>query len=142
MVQVAVFQVAEVRVAIARLTSALPAFETLHNLLPSRRVGVGFSQGAALLSAALLSGELCVEGVAMLAGFIVRPPAVSLACRPRIFIGHGIKDEVVSVERARKGVATLRALNLDVVYVEDDVGHKVGITSTRTLKGWIEGVLA
>jgi phospholipase/carboxylesterase len=102
---------------------------------------MGFSQGAALLSAALLSGKLSADGVALLAGFVVEPDTTALTCRPRIFVAHGTRDDVIRVERARKGVERLRGLGLDVVYIEDDVSHKVGIEGTRALKSWLHAVI-
>jgi phospholipase/carboxylesterase len=55
-----------------------------------------------------------------------------------VFIAHGTQDEVIAIERARKGAEYLRQLGLEVTFVEDSVGHKVGIQGTRELKRWMD----
>lgn len=129
--------------AAKRLSFALERFIELEGLEPSRTVGLGFSQGAVLLSDAVLSGELSLSGLGLLAGLVPTPevkPHIAGA-PPKVFVAHGTKDEVITIARARQGVDLLRSLGLDVTYVEDDVAHKVGIEGTRALKAWLSGVL-
>lgn len=161
--------------AVERLTDAIERFVELHELRPTRRIALGFSQGAALISAALLSQRLRVDGAALLAGFVVEPPAPSTVApsesstvapstiaaatvapstvapstvapftvhgKPKVFVAHGTKDEVISIERARRGAKLLASLGLPVTHVEDEVGHKVGIQGTRALKAWLHDIL-
>jgi phospholipase/carboxylesterase len=121
--------------AIERLGRALHAFISIQGLRPARRVGFGFSQGAVLLSAAGLAGQIPFDGLALLAGFIVLPDAVLNP--PSVFVAHGTLDEVVSIEKARKGVNALKSMGIAVELVEEPVGHKVGIEGTRALKQWM-----
>ena len=60
---------------------------------------------------------------------------------PKVFVAHGTKDDVITVDRARQSVKLLRELGLDVTYIEDEVAHKVGILGTRALKTWLYGAL-
>ena len=101
---------------------------------------VGFSQGAALISAGLVSGSLHGDGFGLLCGFIPRFVAATpaIAGTPQIFVGHGTLDRTVSVERARWGVQFLRGQGLVVTFIEEDVEHKLGIQCTRALKTWLE----
>jgi predicted esterase len=88
-----------------------------------------------LLSAAGLSARIPFDGLGLLAGFIVLPDSVSNP--PEVFVAHGTLDETVSVEKARHGVNHLKSMGLVVEYIEEPVGHKVGIEGTRALKQWM-----
>jgi phospholipase/carboxylesterase len=126
-----------------RLCYAIERYVEIENIRPSKRVAMGFSQGSVLLSAALLTGKLSLEGLGILAGVAFEgeePPVIN--GRPRILIAHGTQDEVLTVDRARAGAQRLRMLGLDVTYVEEEVGHKVGVQGTRALKEWLAETLA
>lgn len=133
----------EVLSAVRRVSYALSAFLQLQTLGPSSIVFLGFSQGAALISAGLASGVLRAEGFGLLCGFIPRfltsAPAIDGA--PQVFVAHGTLDQTVSVDRARQGVNFLRDQGLAVTYVEEEVEHKLGIQCTRALKTWLEEVV-
>ncbi|MEY4180700.1 MAG: hypothetical protein RLY70_4274 [Planctomycetota bacterium] len=133
---------AAMRHAVERMTAAMERFIELEALEPASRVILGFSQGAALISAALLSQRLRVDGAALLAGFVVEPPGPpAIHGAPKVFVAHGTRDEVISIERARRGARLLESLGLPVTRVEDEVGHKVGIQGTRALKSWLHEIL-
>jgi phospholipase/carboxylesterase len=125
-----------------RVAFAIERIVELYDSEPSRLCVVGFSQGSALLSFAVLSGNLRVDGLGILAGFVARPRTpTALLGSPAVLIAHGSEDEVVDVEKARAGARFLEGLGLAVTYVEDQVGHKVGIQGTRALKTWFASVL-
>lgn len=131
-----------IRSASKRLSFALERFVDLEGLEPSHTVALGFSQGAVLLSDAMLAGEVALDGLGLLAGLVPTPEEKPhVIGHPRVLVAHGVSDEVIRVERARQGVELLRSLGLDVTYVEDAVGHKVGIEGTRALKAWLHEVL-
>ena len=124
--------------AAKQLSLAIERFITLGSLTPSKVIALGFSQGAVLLSSAMLSGDIALDGLGVLAGLVPKPDGPTyIHDKPQIFIAHGIKDEVIQVERARLGVELLRELGLHVTYIEEGVGHKVGIDGTRGLKHWV-----
>ena len=124
--------------AAQRVAFAIERIIELLDLAPTKVFAVGFSQGAVLLSTAVLAGEVRFDGLALLAGFVPKPQGgATVLGVPEVFIAHGAQDEVVRVERARSGVEYLRGLGLPVTYVEDDVGHKVGIQGTREFKRWM-----
>jgi phospholipase/carboxylesterase len=131
-----------VRHSIERMTNAIERFLESHRLEPASRVALGFSQGAALISAALLSQRLRVDGAALLAGFVVEPPGPpAVHGAPKVFMAHGTRDEVISIERARRGAKLLENLGLPVTQVEDDVGHKIGVQGTRALRNWLHELI-
>lgn len=125
-----------------KFKAALVAFTNLYSLEPSKVVGLGFSQGSVLVSAAALLGLAEFDGVGILAGFVFLPSEqVELTRMPSVFIAHGTSDQTISVTKARDGAEALKRLGIAVHYVEEDVGHKVGIQGTRALKEWMSNLL-
>lgn len=125
-----------------RLALALARYIDSKNLSPRRIVALGFSQGAVLLSAALLSGSIKLDGLAILAGVVSGAGEQGGKVEAtEVFISHGTLDEIVPVESARKGAERLRAKGLRVVYLEEAVGHKVGVEGMRALREWLKRVL-
>ena len=129
--------------AAGRLTKAIESFIKLYSLRPERLLGMGFSQGSVLLSAVALRGFVEFDGIAVLAGFVFQPETpLKLAKVPSVFIAHGTEDQTIPVSQARDGVEALKKLGVPVQYVEEDVGHKIGIQGTRALKAWIVSMIA
>jgi phospholipase/carboxylesterase len=125
-----------------RFHFALDRYLELFSLQPSKVFAAGFSQGSVLLSAAVLTGVIRLDGLGILAGFVSNIGEQRLIQgHPDVFVAHGTADEVLSVEKARKGVERLRSYGLPVTYVEEEgVGHKLGIQGMRALKEWFAGV--
>jgi len=122
-----------------RFQFALERYIELFSLHPRKVVAAGFSQGSVLLSAAMLTGAIRLDGLGILAGFVSKVGESRLIQgRPDIFVAHGASDEVLSVEKARVGVERLRSYGLAVTYIEEEgVGHKLGIQGMRGLKDWM-----
>lgn len=133
----------EVLSAVRRVSYALSAFIQLQGLNPTTTVFLGFSQGAALIAAGLVSGALHGDGFGLLCGFIPRfvASAPAIDGTPQVFVGHGTLDRTVSVERAQWGVQFLRDQGLMVTFIEEEVEHKLGIQCTRGLRTWLEDVV-
>lgn len=131
-----------IMVARDRFQFALERYVELFSLHPSKVVAAGFSQGSVLLSAAMLTGVVRLDGLAILAGFVSKVGEQRLMQgAPEVFVAHGTADEVLSVEKARKGVARLSSYGLKVTYLEEEgVGHKLGIQGMRGLKEWMARV--
>jgi len=124
-----------------RLSRALEGFLALHSLTPSYRIGLGFSQGSILVSGVALKGLFAFDGVGVLAGAVFRPIEPPKASGASFFVAHGSLDQTISVTQARAGVVDLEKLGFKVQYVEEEVGHKIGVQGTRALKAWLMGVL-
>ena len=129
--------------ACALVAQALSRFLKHFELTPRKSIALGFSQGAALLSVGAQTGALCFDGFGLLAGFVVPVEVDQEREIPRvpILIAHGTKDEVVPVEKAREGRDALLGQGFPVSYVEDDVGHKVGVGATKELTRWLSSIL-
>jgi phospholipase/carboxylesterase len=112
-------------------------------LNPCLKLGFGFSQGGVLLSLAALNKHELFDGLAVLAGLVpacLGTEKVAVG-RPKIFVAHGIKDEKLPIANARAAVERLRGQGLDVLYVEDKVGHKVGPQGLKALSLWTASFL-
>jgi phospholipase/carboxylesterase len=126
-----------------------PALERLDEILTqrwfpaadfSRLHLVGFSQGAALSFAFLLTQPERITSVAGLSGFLPEGAQVIAQRQPvigkRLFLAHGTQDRLVPVDRARQAVDTLETAGAQVVYCEDDVGHKLSASCFRGLEAF------
>ncbi|MGE5222395.1 MAG: alpha/beta hydrolase [Omnitrophica WOR_2 bacterium] len=99
---------------------------------------MGFSQGAALSFALALLYPDRVQRVAALSGFLPNDTEKIIATHPLqgmpVFIAHGERDETVPVERARRAAELLEAAGAQVVYCEDNVGHKLSAGCFRSME--------
>jgi len=91
---------------------------------PRRLAIAGFSDGASYaLSVGLMNGDLFGDILAFSPGFAA--PS-NMSGRPRIFISHGDRDEVLLVERCGRRLARdLSRTGYDVLYLEFAGGHVV-----------------
>jgi phospholipase/carboxylesterase len=121
-----------------KLQQSMRAFLDLRGLKPCRSVALGFSQGSGVITAATFLGLGSFDAVAVLAGFVFLPEVVPDHAKSiPVFIAHGTLDETVSIEKARRAAKALQELGNPLLFVEEEVGHKVGIQGTRALKKWL-----
>ncbi|MCZ7554105.1 MAG: hypothetical protein B6D39_10060 [Anaerolineae bacterium UTCFX2] len=99
---------------------------------------VGFSQGAALAYSLAFSQAIKIQALCGLSGFVPQEIDASYPDKPLdglpIFVAHGAKDRIVSVERARSGIRVLEQAGALVTYCEDDVGHKLSAACFRGMQ--------
>jgi phospholipase/carboxylesterase len=113
---------------------------------PERTVLGGFSQGAVMTYAlGLGAGRPRPAGLVALSGFMPNVPGFELDLStplPRVVVGHGAADAVISVEWGRDARARLEAAGGDLVYVEAPrMGHTIDPVLVRELPTWIAGTL-
>jgi phospholipase/carboxylesterase len=101
---------------------------------------MGFSQGAALAFSVPSLANWKPDAIVSLAGFMPGDAAFDGRGLP-VFWGHGIRDEIVSIDTARENVGHLRNVGAQVQYCEADVGHKAGVECARGLKPWLKHTL-
>lgn len=98
---------------------------------------MGFSEGAALSYTLALKNPERIEKLAGLSGFLPGDLAASVSAGvmngKRVYVAHGRKDELVSIEKARSVVQALKHAGAEVVYCEEDVGHKLSAGCFRGL---------
>ncbi len=113
-----------------------------YNLKPSKTIAIGFSQGGATLSILSQNSPELLSAVAILAGFVIKVDHNEILSDnyPKMFIAHGEEDEIVPIEKAKKGVLYLEEKGFSVLFTSDNVGHKVGVSAMRELKEWINTI--
>lgn len=133
------------RHGLAALREFIMALPRVYAIDPARLALVGFSQGAAVSAALLLSEPGLVRGVALLAGFLPEVAhgwaAPGLLAGKRVFITHGLKDEIVPVVEARRARETLSSAGAYVTYSEHPVAHKLSPPGLRELRRWLTTTL-
>lgn len=105
---------------------------------PARLAIGGFSDGASYaLSVGLTNGDLFSHVIAFSPGFMA--PAAQHGT-PRLYISHGIHDDVLPIERCSRRIApTVQAAGYDVLYREFDGPHTVPADIAREAVDWLLG---
>ena len=105
---------------------------------PERLAVVGFSDGASYaLSLAITNGDLFPYVMAFSPGFMA--PADQRG-EPWIFVSHGIKDQVLAIDRTSRKIAPkLARAGYDVRYQEFAGGHTVPPEIVREALEWFLG---
>jgi phospholipase/carboxylesterase len=115
--------------------------------IPYERVVIGgFSQGAVMTYAlGLGAGRPRPVGMIALSGFVPSVPGFSIELTPplpRVAIGHGALDPVISVEWSRRAYDALRDAGADVVFNESPtLAHSIDPRFFRELPGWLTETL-
>jgi phospholipase/carboxylesterase len=111
--------------------------QTFHRYaIDSSRIAVGgFSDGASYaLSVGITNGDLFTHIIAFSPGFMA--PADQRGA-PRIFISHGIHDQVLPIDPcSRRVVPQLEGAGYDVVYHEFDGPHTVPSDIAKSAVSW------
>lgn len=103
---------------------------------------IGFSQGAILSYAVALTYPEKISRVLALSGYlnmdiVGKSLHAEDAAKVRFFISHGVVDQVIPVEWARKAPEFLKNLGLDVEYHEYNAGHGVVPQNFYDLLSWL-----
>jgi len=134
------------------LEQLIPAAKALIRLVDEYQVSVGieaktfdvmgFSQGAAMSNILAFLYPERVRKAGILAGFIPSGLEEYALKRPLegkpVFVTHGTKDEMVPIDRARTSMEVLEQAGAQILYCEDEVGHKVSLNCLRALRTYLE----
>lgn len=124
------------RVAASKLKEFVTAATDFYGFSAPYLMAFGFSQGAGILSIIMQSDPALFRGVALLSGFVIPINERGKGSLPKIFIGHGTKDPVVTIERCHEGIKFLESLGAEVEAHEEAVAHKIGVNTMRALTQW------
>lgn len=99
-------------------------------MAPGRTVLGGFSMGSVMSYALGLAGGRPVPaGILAFSGFIPTveswQPDLTSRARLPVFIAHGRRDPIISVQFARRAHQLLADAGLPVTYLESDAGHEI-----------------
>lgn len=105
---------------------------------------MGFSQGSIMTMGLLLQSSLplghylCFSGRTLpeFADFALHNPKVGEA--RKLFLTHGIQDNVLSVEQARKSLEIVKNIKADVTYSEFVGGHGITDSIISDAKNWLQ----
>ncbi len=105
----------------------------------------GFSQGAMMSLALMLTRPERLAGVAAMSGPLPRqvaaePDRDALDKMP-VIITHGLYDPVLPVENARDARKYLETLPVELTYREYPMGHEVSVESLRDVTAWLTRAL-
>ncbi len=129
---------------LAALREFVAALPSAYSVDPEKVVLMGFSQGAAISLALLLSEPSIAAAAAVLSGFLP-PPARHWAVPGRlsgksIFIAHGTVDRDVPHAAAVLTRDALTQTGAGITYREYVVGHKMTAQGMRDLTAWLTEV--
>jgi phospholipase/carboxylesterase len=115
-------------------------------LTPERTVLGGFSMGAVMSYVMAFSPERpAPAGVLAFSGFIASvehwQPDLSNRRAVRVFIAHGARDQVISVDFARAAAERLREAGLPVEYHESEAGHHIDPREIPAAGAWLNDTL-
>jgi phospholipase/carboxylesterase len=113
---------------------------------PARTVLGGFSQGAVMSYAlGLALGRPRPAALVALSGFVPTVEGLTLDLEspplPPVAIGHGVFDQVIGVEWARRARVLLEAAGFTVLYRESPVAHAIDPGFLRDLRPWLAEAL-
>jgi phospholipase/carboxylesterase len=116
-------------------------------IAPERTVLGGFSMGAVMSYAMALGAERpAPAGILAFSGFIptVEGWQPDLAGRTgvRVFIAHGRRDQVISLDFARAAAERLRDAGLQVDYHESEAGHHIDPREIPSAGAWLSATFA
>jgi phospholipase/carboxylesterase len=106
----------------------------------------GFSQGAMMSLAFLLTRPEKLAGVAAMSGRLPTPllgrehDRAALEAKP-VIVTHGLYDPVLPVEHARSARKYLEALPVELTYREYPMAHEVSVESLRDVSNWLTAAL-
>ena len=130
----------------ATLTAFVDAIPAATGVPWERIILGGFSQGSVMAYAlGLGAGRPSPAGIVAMSGFVPtvagwEPDLAARAGLP-VWIAHGRRDPVISVEFGRAARDLLTAGGLDVTYEESDAAHHVDPRAIAALPAWVERVL-
>lgn len=137
----------EAREAWTRLAAFVEEAAGAYGADPERVFAAGFSQGGIVALMTMLTAPERLAGAICMSGRLppeVLPHVVSpdrLRGRP-ILILHGLHDDVLGIELARRARRTLEQLPVDLTYRELELGHTTSPESLDIAAGWLRRRLA
>jgi phospholipase/carboxylesterase len=126
----------------ARLTTFLDAWLVEQGIGWGQTIIGGFSMGCVMSYAVGLGpGRPSPSGILAMSGFIPtvagwEPDLGTRAAMP-VFITHGARDPVISVEFARDARERLTGAGLDVEYHEHGGGHQLDPRTLALMQAWV-----
>tara|TARA_B110000003_G_scaffold266026_1_gene292499 strand:+ start:12118 stop:12762 length:645 start_codon:yes stop_codon:yes gene_type:complete len=127
--------------SIQRISDTIEQLKTQYDVNPNNTFLLGFSQGAILSFAISFYFPNKIQHIIALSGYLNTDlviPTNELRITTDYYISHGIVDQVIPVDWARKASPFLKSLKLKNEYSEYPVGHGIAPQNFFSFKSWIE----
>jgi phospholipase/carboxylesterase len=103
---------------------------------------VGFSQGAVMAVDTALRFPVRLGGVVALSGYIAYPETLTVERHPAnqrlpIFLGHGLRDAVLSIDIGRRNNTELTGMGYSVDYHEYDTAHRISSDEVKNIRSFL-----
>ena len=124
------------------LISDLIAAQLDDGVAPENIFLVGFSQGAVMSVDTALRYPVRLGGIVSLSGYVVHPDRLEAELteanrRIPIFLAHGTRDQILSIDVGRENHRILTGMGYDVEYHEYDTAHRVSSEETRDIRAFL-----
>ena len=136
------FDMEEARASVEMVKRFVQELYDSYEVDPSQTYLVGFSQGAILSSAIMLTAPDTVAGAVLMSGRPPRDMAESVVAPEQlrnkpIIQTHGLYDEVISIEEGRALRDTLAVFPVALDYSEYPMGHTISLDSLNHVNRWL-----
>ncbi len=142
------FQVdsAEMRSSLDLIADLIPQAVKRYQADPAQVFVIGYSQGAVMSIAFMLTHPELIAGAAAMSGQLldeVKAYAVpTMAQRKPFFLGYGTKDPLITLDDMRETTAFMAAHGIDVTYSEYPIPHVVSQAQLRDVEAWLTPLLS
>ncbi len=131
----------QAKTSLDKIAVFIDDIKTKYNTKPNKTFLLGFSQGAILSYSLSFFYPNKVNHIIALSGYVnteLLPEKISKEIETDYYSSHGIVDQVLPVDWARKSKTFLDNLELKNEYSEYNVGHGVAPQNFYSFKTWIE----
>ncbi len=133
--------IGEIAAARGALTDLIDA-QVTDGIAPENIFLVGFSQGAVMVVDTALRFPRRLGGVCALSGYVAHSDLLADEIHPAnaslpIFLAHGVRDAILTIEVGRRNHEVLAALGLDVEYHEYDTTHRISRPETTDIHAFL-----
>lgn len=131
----------QAKISLNKIAIFIDDIKTKYNTKPNKTFLLGFSQGAILSYSLSFFYPNKVNHIIALSGYLnteLLPEKISKEIETDYYSSHGIVDQVLPVDWARKSETFLDNLELKNEYSEYNVGHGVAPQNFYSFKTWIE----
>ncbi len=131
----------EIASAHAEITALIDG-QIRDGVLPENIFLVGFSQGAAMSLHVALRHPRRLGGVVALSGYVIDPDTLEAERNAAnrtvpVFIGHGLRDDVIPIDTARTDAARLLEMDVNLDYHEYDTAHRIPSAEVRDIRAFL-----
>ena len=132
----------QARKSIGKIAQFIKEIKQKYSSELSKTFLLGFSQGAILSYAFSFLHPNKVNHVIALSGYIneelIQNNSKDLDIKTSYYISHGLVDQMIPIDLARKSKIILNNLKLENSYNEYPIGHGVAPQNFYSFKNWIE----